>query len=171
MEVEKAIFGRRSVRQYTDQTVDRKLLQKVLKAGIWAPSGGNKQPWAFIGITDRDTIHQIRVVSPGMLWEPKALVCICSDQRKAAAFRLGPVLALFDCAMAAQNMMLRAYDLGMGSCVMRSTNLAALREILQAPENLQPELLIMFGYPAVAPQAPPRDEGAIHWEKFGTREG
>jgi len=166
MDVEKAILGRRSIRQYTDRPVERSLLDKILQAGIWAPTGANRQPWAFIAVTDPQRVHQIRVVSPGMLWEPKALICLCSDQRKAAGFRMGPVLALFDCAMAAQNMMLRAYDLGLGSCVMRSTNLPALREILETPEHVQPELLIMFGYPAEVPSPPSRDERVIHWERF-----
>jgi nitroreductase len=94
------------------------------------------------------------------------LICLFSDQRKAGAFPLGPTLALFDCAMAAQNMMLRAWDLGLGSCVMRSTNLEAVREILQTPERLRPELLLMLGYPASVPPAPARDEGAIHWERY-----
>jgi nitroreductase len=171
METEKAIRERRSVRRYTDRPVDRALLAKVLQAGIWAPTGGNKQPWVFIAVTDPRTIHRIRVVSPGMLAEPKALIGIFSDQRKAGAFRLGPTLALFDCAMAAQNMMLQACDLGLGSCVMRSANLAAVREILETPEHLRPELLLMLGYPAATPPAPPRDEGVIHWERYGGKEG
>lgn len=170
MEVEKAIRERRSVRRYTGQPVERALLAKVLQAGIWAPTGGNKQPWAFIAVTEPRTIHQIRVVSPGMLCEPKALICIFSDQRKAGAFRLGPTLALFDCAMAAQNMMLQACELGLGSCVMRSTNLAAVQEILETPSHLRPELLLMLGHFASPPPAPPRDEGAIHWERYGGKE-
>jgi nitroreductase len=171
MEVAKAIRERRSVRQFTDQPVERAQLAEVLRAGIWAPTGGNKQPWVFIAVTDPRTIHQIRVVSPGMLGEPRALICIFSDQRKAGAFRLGPTLALFDCAMATQNMMLQAFELGLGSCVMRSTNLAAVREILETPEHLRPELLLMLGYPVSQPPAPPRDEAVIHWERYGGKEG
>ena len=90
-----------------------------------------------------------------MLWEPKALICICSDQRKAGTFPMGPTLALFDCAMAAQNMMLVAVELELGSCVMRSTNMAALREILDIPDHLQTELLLMLGYPDAPPLRPP----------------
>ncbi len=172
MNVEEAILRRRSIRQYADRPVDRTLLERIMKAGIWAPTGSNRQPWAFIAVTQPATLHQIRVVSPGMLWEPKALICICSDQRKAGTFPMGPTLALFDCAMAAENMMLVAVELGLGSCVMRSTNMAALREILDIPDRLQPELLLMFGYSdAPPPPAPRRDEGVIHWERFGREEG
>jgi nitroreductase len=166
--VEDAIRERRSIRQYADRPVERALLEWVMKAGIWAPTGSNKQPWAFIAVTEPATLHQIKVVSPGMLWEAKALVCICSDQRKAGTFPMGPTLALCDCAMAAQNMMLVALERGLGSCVMRSTNMAALREILDIPDHLQPELLLMLGYcDAPPPPAPRRDEGVIHWGRFG----
>ena len=171
MNVEDAILRRRSVRRYTREEVDRAALARVLKAGIWAPTGSNAQPWAFIAVTRAATLHQIRVVSPGMLWEPKALICVCSDQRKAGAFPMGPTLALFDCAMAAQNMMLMAFELGLGSCVMRSTNLAAVREILEIPGHLQPELLLMLGHPdGPPPAAPKRDEGVIHWERYAGEE-
>jgi nitroreductase len=167
VDVEEAILRRRSVRQFTDTPVDPALLARVMKAGTWAPTGSNRQPWAFIGVTRSRTLHQLRVISPGMLWEPKALVCVCSDQKKAGAFAMGPALAMFDCAMAAQNMMLEAFALGLGSCVMRSTNLAAVREILEIPQHLQPELLIMLGYPDRMPPAPARDESLIYWETYG----
>jgi len=170
--VEEAIMRRRSIRHYADRRVGRALLERVMKAGIWAPTGSNRQPWVFIAVTEPDTLHQIGVVSPGMLWDAKALICVCSDQRKAGTFPMGPTLALFDCAMAAQNMMLVALELGLGSCVMRSTNMAALREILEIPDHLQPELSIMLGYSDdPLPPAPRRDEGVIHWERFGREEG
>ncbi|WP_038062840.1 nitroreductase family protein, partial [Thermodesulfobacterium commune] len=44
----KAIFDRRSIRKYLDQKPDKKLIYKLLEAGIWAPSGLNNQPWRFV---------------------------------------------------------------------------------------------------------------------------
>ncbi len=170
MNVEEAILSRRSVRRYADRPVDPALLARVVNAGLWAPTGSNTQPWAFIAITRPMTLHQIRVVSPGMLWEPRALVCICSDRERAGTSRLGPELARLDCAMAAENMMLMAVELGLGSCVVHSTNLGAVRQILGLPAHLEPELLINFGYPdGPLPSPPARDPGAIYWEKYGER--
>jgi nitroreductase len=170
VEVERAILERRSVRQFSDRPVEARALREVLQAAIWAPTAANAQPWAFICVTDPAAVHRIRTVSPGMFWDPQAVVCVCSDQRKAGRFKAGPVLARFDCAMAAQNLMLRAFSLGLGSCVIRSTNLEALRLILQAPEHIQPELLVILGYPDGQPQAPPRDPGVIHWQRYGGQE-
>jgi nitroreductase len=170
VEVEKAILERRSVRRFSDRPLEAQALRAVLEAAIWAPTGANAQPWAFIAVTDPEAVRRIRVVSPGMFWDPKAVVCVCSDQRKAGRFKAGPVLARFDCAMAAQNLMLRAFSLGIGSCVIRSTNLEAVRLILEAPEHIQPELLVILGYPEAPSPAPPRDTGLIYWQKYGNKE-
>ena len=170
MEVEKAILERRSVRQFSKRPLETQDLQEVLRAAIWAPTGANAQPWAFVCVTDPAAVHRIRVVSPGMFWDPQAVVAVCSDQRKAGRFRGGPELARLDCAMAAQNLMLRAFSLGLGSCVIRSTNLEAVRLILEAPEHIQPELLVILGYPEGQPPAPSRDPGVVYWQKYGNKE-
>ena len=170
MELEEAILGRRSVRQFTDRPVDEQSLREVLKAAVWAPTAANSQPWVFVCVTDPEVVRRIRVVSPGMFWDPQAVICVCSDQGKAGKYRAGPVLAQMDCAMAAQNIMLRAFSLGLGSCVIRSTNLQAVQVILGAPEHIRPELLVILGYPGGKASAPARDMLAIHWEKYGGKE-
>ena len=173
MELEEAIYKRRSIRQFTEAEVTKKELEMLVKAGIWAPTAGNIQPWLFFCITEPEQIHNIQVVSPGMLANPKALICVCSDLKRALdkAGEGGKTLALFDCAMAAQNIMLRAHDMGIGSCVIRSFNQAAVRTILKAPSNIQPELIIMLGRPARVPKPPSRNEDVLFWEKYTERGG
>ncbi len=172
MELEKAIMERRSIRQFTDKPVEKEKLQELLEAAIWSPTAGNIQPWVFICVTDPKMVHNIRVVSPGMLWSTSAVICICSDQQKAlrAGGKGGAVLSLFDCAMAAQNILLRAFDLGLCSCVIRSFNQAAVRELLDAPEHIHPELLIILGYSDQSPKPPPRNTDILFWEAFGGEE-
>jgi nitroreductase len=171
MDVETAILTRRSVRRFTAKPLRRDILEKILKAAIWAPTGSNAQPWIFICVTQPAAVHRIRVVSPGIFWDPAAIVCVCSDQQKAGRFRAGPDLARLDCAMAAQNMMLLAHSIGVGSCVIRSTNLDAVRLILKAPETVQPELLVILGYPEGETAAPSRDPRVIRWESHAGEEG
>ena len=172
MEVKKAILERRSIRKFVEKDVPNEMLNELLEAGVWAPSAGNIQPWAFFCITDKDRIHRIQTVSPGLLGNPGALICICSDQKRAfkRAGKGGHTLALFDCAIAAQNIMLRAFDLGLGTCAVRSFNQAAVRELLEAPEHLQPELIISVGFPAEFPKPQARRMEVIfreHYEKRG----
>ncbi len=168
MEVRKALLERRSIRNFEDKPVEKRLLDELLEAGIFAPTAGNIQPWAFICTNDPKSISDIRIVSPGMLGNPKGIICICSNRKKAfkRAGESGKTLALMDCAMAAQNIMLRAFDLGLGTCVIRSFNQIAVRELLAIPEHIHPELLITIGYPAHKPPTPKRSKDVIFWEKY-----
>ena len=58
-EVEKVVFTRRTVRNFSDRPVPEPLIRRVLEAGRFAPSAGNCQPWQFIVITDKALIKQI----------------------------------------------------------------------------------------------------------------
>ena len=173
MELKKAILERRSIRAFSEKPVDKDLLKEIVIAGIYSPTAGNIQPWAFLSITEPERINKIHTISPGLLSQPTALICVCSDQEKALkrAGKGGKTLALMDCAMAAQNIMLRAYDLGLGSCVIRSFNPDALREIVEAPEHIQPELIVTIGYPAETPDPPVRTTDIIYAEEYGKKGG
>ena len=165
METAEAIFGRRSVRVFQDKSIEKEKLEALGKAAVWAPTGGNSQPWKFVFVTDPDTIHLIKTLSPGLLGEPAAIAAVFS-RRKYNADKMGPIgetLALMDCCMASQNIMLRAWDLGIGSCAVRSFNQKAVQEIIKVPEDCTPELLITLGYPGDSPNPPPRDESVVEW--------
>jgi nitroreductase len=168
MELKAAILERRSIRTFLEKPIEKKILKEILNAGIFAPTAGNIQPWAFICVSDPRKVHEIVVVSPGILSKPISIICICSDQQRAfqKAGKGGKLLSIMDCAMAAQNIMLRAFDLGIGSCVIRSFNQRAVRELISAPERLLPELLIILGYPAKKPVAPKRRMDVIYWEEY-----
>jgi nitroreductase len=168
MELKTAISGRRSIRAFQEKPIEKRFLGEILNAGIFAPTAGNIQPWAFFCVSDPRKVHDILVVSPGILSRPVSIICICSDRERAfqKAGKGGELLALMDCAMAAQNIMLQAFDLGIGSCVIRSFNQLAVRELLGAPERLLPELLVTLGYPAQKPVAPKRKTDVIYWEEY-----
>ena len=168
MDVETIIKTRRSVRVFSDKPVEKEKLEALGLAAIWAPTGGNAQPWHFIIITRKETIKLIKTISPGLLGDPQAVIAVLADKqynvRKMGS--IGETLALMDCSMAAENIMLRAWDLGLGSCAVRSFNQKALREVLAVPEHISVELLITLGYPGHEPAPPPRKEGVIQWEHF-----
>ena len=128
METEKSISGRRSVRNYLETLVQADVLEKILKAGAMAPSAMDKQPCRFIIISDREKISQLsgivseKIATSGLL--PGFGGRMKSDLD--VIFHGAPLLILvvaeksewaaIDCALAAQNMMLQAYALGLGSC-------------------------------------------------------
>jgi nitroreductase len=159
MDVFEAIEGRRSIRKYKPKPVERQLTEKLLNAACWAPSGGNIQPWKFIVIEDRTMLEMVRKISPGYFGETPLAILVCSDKMKA--HRIGGTLgrdylSIADCAMAAQNMLLAAHALGLGTCVVKSFSHAAMKEILEIPEGIEPELLVVVGFPDASPDPPRR---------------
>jgi nitroreductase len=173
MELERAILERRSVRQFSDRPVERPVLEELLEAAVWAPSGGNCQPWAFVCVTDPAVVKKICTVTPGIFQVPKALICVCSDAIKGRSISgpMGEMIQCYNCGMAAQNIMLRAYDQGLGSCVIASFNGTALRVLLELPEHIVPRLLLVVGYPTRQPAPPPRNMDVIFWDKYGKEDG
>ncbi|HQJ75533.1 MAG TPA: nitroreductase family protein, partial [Bacteroidota bacterium] len=59
MDTLEAIFSRRSIRKYTDKKIETELVEKIIKAGMYAPSAGNAQPWHFIILTERKYLDKI----------------------------------------------------------------------------------------------------------------
>jgi len=159
MDVFEAIRGRRSVRRYKPDAVPKKLVEKILDAARWAPSGGNIQPWKFIVISDRNLVELVRKVSPGYLGEAPLAILVCSDKEKS--YRIGGALgrdylSVADCAMAVENMLLAAHALGLGTCVVKSFSRVAVKDMLEIPQDVEPELLVIAGYPAQTPTPPAR---------------
>jgi len=170
MEFFNIIKGRRAVRRFREGSIPKEDLLKILEAGIWAPSGSNIQPWEFILVRNKETIEKIRLISPGLFGNPAALIVVCTNkERSKKAGRLGETMAIMDASMAAQNMMLVAYSLGIGSCPVASFNKTALKELLNIPEEVEPVLIISLGYPEFWPKPPRRRplREVVHVEEYG----
>jgi len=170
MNFTRVIKGRRAVRRFREEPIPLEHLKKILEAGIWAPSGSNIQPWEFILITRKENIEKIKLISPGLFGNPQALIILCINKKRSErGGRLGENTALMDVSMAAQNMMLMAYSLGVGSCPIVSFNKTALKELLAIPEEVEPVLILSFGYPKFWPKPPRRRslEEVVHFEEYG----
>lgn len=155
MEVFEAIKGRRSIRNYKDKKIPKQSLEKIMEAAIWSPSGSNAQAWEFIVVDDEDDVKKIKMLSPGIFNIPAAIVIVCRDLKRANDIvgEVGrDILSLMDISMASQNIMLRAYDLGIGSCAVRSFGITAIKGLFTIPDHLNPELLITLGYPEKIPE-------------------
>lgn len=159
MDVWEAIRGRRSVRTYLEETVPREtLIRLVEEAAIWAPTGGNAQTWRFIIVDDPSLLNKVRMVSPGLSGKPAAVIILCQDMEKARqkSSDLGEIMALLDTGMAAQNVMLAAHAIGLGTCPISSFHLRGVQAVLSLPEKIVPFLLIAVGVPGAIPKAPER---------------
>jgi nitroreductase len=171
MQVFDIIKQRRSVRFYTDEAIDEDKLKKLVEAAIWAPSAGNIHAWNIVIVQRKGDIELIKAVSPGMLGNATALMILCADKRRAydKGGEVGrDVLSIMDLAIATQNICLEATELGLGSCIIKSFNQNAVRELLDLPENISPELVVSLGYPRSIPNPPPRrtvEDTVISWIK------
>jgi nitroreductase len=157
MNVFEAIKERRSIRQFTDDPIGKDALEKLLDAARWAPTASNQQRWRCVVVTSPTVKELIKKFSPGIFAVPAAFIVICVEKAPGAG-AWDEATYLADCAIAAQNIMLAAHEMGIGSCVAISYAKVAVAEILNLPENVEPLLVITLGYPAEAPEPPPRLE-------------
>jgi len=93
-EIEKAILTRRSVRNFKEKPVPEPLIQRVLEAGRFAPSGGNCQPWRFIVITDKALIAEIDNISKNLLANLYRMYMNDNSVKGLAAMVEGPPLSV-----------------------------------------------------------------------------
>ncbi|MGC8849457.1 MAG: nitroreductase family protein [Candidatus Bathyarchaeia archaeon] len=159
MDLFQVLETRRSIRKFKPDPIPGGLVEKLLDAGRCAPTAGNIQPWRFIVVDDPSTLEMIRKVSPGYFGGAPLAVIVCSDRRRSQ--ELGGAVArnylsIVDCAMAAGYILLAAQALGLGGCCVKSFSTPAIKEILEIPEGIEPELMLALGWPDEQPMKPPK---------------
>jgi nitroreductase len=163
MDAIEAIQTRRSIRKYRTDPVGRELVEKVIDAGRLAATGGNKQPWEFIAVTDPQRRAEISVMGGSGKFIAQAPVCI-------AIFSGAGMTPVEDCAAAAQNMLIAAHALGLGACWVgnpRASFVERAAEFFGVPERLSFFAFLALGYPDDSPHPPKRPLAEVlHWEKF-----
>ncbi len=172
-----AIKSRRAIRSFEEKVVPESAIQTLLEAAIYAPSALNIQPWKFTIVTNKEEMkhfsdtakkvllqtlpdiadeglegfkNALKNPQYNMLYDAPLLVFISGPKAQ---------FAVNDCSMAAENMMLAAYTLGIGSCWIGSADLFANtpkgKIDLGVPDDNQIYATIIFGYPKGGfPKAP-----------------
>ena len=144
-----SIHGRTSIRSYSNKTIAEETLITLVKAGMAAPSGMNKQPWEFIVIQDRATLDKLQEqTGKYMLAEAQAAIVVAGHSNKEMG---GSTYWVEDCSAATQNILLAAHSLGLGAVwtgvypYPKAMN--AVSQILGIPNGITPLCLIPIGYP------------------------
>lgn len=156
------IKKRRSVRGYKEEQIKEEELQMILDAALWAPSAHNSQPWHFTVIQDPDFINHISTVSlQGMTQSPVEWVARMGEKGRPIFYGAPTVVIvsgkkdefldpLIDCSAAAENLLLAAESLDIGSCwiglVRYFFNHTEEVKKLQLPEGYKPFYAICLGY-------------------------
>jgi len=169
MDLMQAIKGRRSVRKFKSDPVSDELVTTVLEAGRWAPSWANTQCWRFVVVRD-DQIKAALAETKGRgnpaaeaIKNAPVTIVICGELGTSGYYK-GEAPTdkgdwyMFDTALAAQNMMLTAHSLGLGTVPVGLFNAAEVAAILELSPNVQVVILLPLGYPDEDPRAPRRKE-------------
>ena len=140
MEAYLAIVGKREVRRYRSRPLPEGALTQIIEAGRASGSSRNRQPWRFIVVTDPARLRELapHVSRPANL----------ADCAGAIVLALSNPRALFDAGRTAQNMMLAAWNLGIGSCPNTPMNEPTMKTQLGLPEEMSVPTILSPGYPA-----------------------
>ncbi len=150
MTVSEAIYQRRSVRHYLKKEVSAEILRELCALAAAAPSAANKQPWVFYAFNNEASMERLReVVRYGKFYAPAAIV-VCGDRE---CFFPGEAETYWvqDTSAAAENIMLGAWELGLGTCwcgcYPLSENVEKMKAAFDMPDNIVPMGTIYIGYP------------------------
>lgn len=153
MELLDIMLHRRSVRKYTAEPIPEEKLEKILQAGLLAPTSKNRKPCEFYVVRDKAVLKQLseaKKLGAGMLSECDAAIAVFADSKKADTW-------IEDCSIAMSFMHLMATEQGVGSCWvqihLRSSPLgtdaeADVRQVLSVPEHYRIVGILALGMPA-----------------------
>ena len=168
MELKDAIFGRASVRQFTDEALSDEQVERLLRAAMAAPSAGNQQPWSFYVVRDAVLRGQLAAASPyaKAAAEAPVVVVACSSATRARFPQNVPQ----DMGAAVENLLLAAVDEGLGAVWLgiapEPDRMAGVAEALALPKDVEPFALVAVGHPAGAPNpqgATRYNAGRVTW--------
>ena len=132
-----AVASRREVREYADRELPEEVVRTILDAGRLAGSAKNRQPWRFLVVEDAEARERLSeaVYAPGNVRGARLVVAIVGKSG-------------LDTGRAAQNMMLVAWNEGVGSCPNGLQEPAQAREALGLGDGEELATVLTFGYPA-----------------------
>jgi nitroreductase len=185
----KFVYARRSVRAYAPKALDNATIQTLLDAAVHAPTAIHEEPWAFVVVQDQALLQRLSELAKPLFVEEvrhrntngnkhsfdhftradfnlfhgaNTLIVICAKPLSQ--------FVVADCWLAAENLMLAASAIGLGSCVIGSAvaalNIHKVKSELGIPEEYSAIAPIVVGFPSGETQATSRKEPLIlSWKK------
>ena len=186
MEAREALLTRRSIRRYKPDPISETDLKEILEAGLAAPSAINLQHWYFVAVQNPQALDEIKAIMGGVAekFQPvlaerfsrnpeqigitnRFLTTLGGAPVCVLVFLLKPDYLDRDGAMqsvsaAIENLLLAAWDKGIGSCWLSAPQRMGFGPALQerfAPDKGEFVAMVTLGYPDQAPKMPPRRDG------------
>jgi nitroreductase len=169
MDVFEAVRTMRAVRRYKPDPIPDDVVQRILEAGRLTGSAGNRQPWHFVVVRDRETLERMSdIVITGRYVVDASLAIVVAIEKTR--------FSLSDASRAIQSMLLTAWSDGVGgNWAGGPGHLDGLRALLGIPDELDVVAVLPIGYPAVEVVADGKDRKPLgevaSRERYGRRFG
>ncbi len=173
-----SIMARRSIRKYLDKPVEHENLEVIVRAGINAPSGVNRQPWIVRVVEDQKLIADVTEVYKqenaeqvkrdkgfkNMFRNAPNIICVCTPANGGGEL---------DAGLLGENIMLAAQSMGLGTCclggpvrfLLSNEKCKFFLDRLDIPADYKLNYIIAIGYPDEQPDAKPRDASKVKFIK------
>jgi len=154
--------ARRSIRKYTNKTIEPEKIEILKEAVLRSPSSRNIDPWEFIFVTDRELLVKLSRSKPhgAKFLEGAALgIVVCADGSKSD-------VCVEDCSIVSILVQMVAQSIGLGSCWIQirkrmfdgtTTSGRYIKNLLNMPEQIEVESIVAIGYPAEEREPLPKD--------------
>lgn len=159
------IFKRVSVRKFLEKEVEEEKINDILRAAMQSPSAKNQQAWEFFVVRDKDKLLGLSTATDyAMCVKNAPMAIVICHKNESVAYEFVEI----DCAIAAENIMLEAVSLGLGSVMIGvcpiESNINNVSKVLNIDSSLVPFTIIPIGYPAVQKEQTDRfDEEKVHY--------
>jgi nitroreductase len=153
--------ARFSCRAFTTDPVPRAMVEELLDAARWAPSGGNLQPWRFVVVTAAGRRRELASAALGQSFIAQApvVIAVCvvvEESGRVYGDRGRELYALQDTAAATENLLLAAAHAGLGACWVGAFDEGRVQRALDLDSGWRPVALVPIGHPAESPGRCPR---------------
>lgn len=144
------IFTRRSIRRFENKPVETEKLDRIVRAGMQAPSAHNRQPWEFLVITDEETRKDMGKMTPysGMAANAGAVIIILMN-KKTGDFE-NNLFIQQDLGACTENILLQIVEEGLGGCWIgtypNEDNVRNVKNYFNLPDYIEPFSIIALGY-------------------------
>jgi len=164
MDVKKAIENRRSIRKYQDKDVPDDLIRKLIDSARLAPSGNNAQPSSYFIVKDIETKNKLRenkIFKQSFVYQAPTIIVCCANPDTYSKHNeelddSNKIRAIRDLSISSSFLVLRATELGLGTCYVGWIEKEKIKKVLDIPETYIVPYVVTVGYPAEKPKPTPR---------------
>ncbi len=151
MDILELVKTRRSVREFKKKDVSRDIIDEILEAGRWAPSGLNNQPWKFMVLIEEDKDSLAEYTKYSQIVKSANKLIVVFFDKEDSYNRDKDLMAIGACI---QNMLISTHSKELGACWLGEilNQKAQIHKLLKTPENLELAAVLALGYPLDSPR-------------------